>query len=73
MYTKKVLNSGSNSLRLTEAQWEHAFKNVYKNTKQKEACDIKYKFLHLVQSSATKLRGQNRLQKMRRAEETQQH
>ena len=58
MYTTKVefWQEYSNSLRLTPAQWEHLFKNLYKDTKQKEAFDIRYIFLHLAQSSATKQR-----------------
>ena len=32
--------------KLTQKQWEQLFLSLYKNTKQKEAFDIQYKFLH---------------------------
>ena len=69
----------SNSPRLTQAQWEHPFKNLYKDIKQKEAFDIRYRFLHLAQPSATKLReigqkyGSVDCKRCGRAEEIQQH
>ena len=69
----------SNSPKLAQAQWEHLFKNLHKNTKQREAFDIRYKFLHFAQPSAIKLReiGQNygniACKRCGYAEETQRH
>ena len=47
--------------KLTQKQWEQLFLSLYKNTKQKDAFDIQYKFQHFVQPSLTRLReiGQN--------------
>ena len=47
--------------KLTQKQWEQFFLSLYKTTKQKEAFDIQYKFLHFAQPSLTRLReiGQN--------------
>ena len=42
--------------KLTQRQWEQVFLSLYKNTKQKEAFDSQYKFLHFVQPSLTRLR-----------------
>ena len=40
--------------KLTQKQWEQLFLSLFKNTKQKEAFDIQYKFLHFVQPSLTR-------------------
>ena len=62
-----------------QVQWQHLFNNLYRNTKQKEAFDIRYRFLHLAQPSATKLKeigqihGSVDCKRSGRAEETQKH
>ena len=47
--------------KLTQKQWEQLFLSLYKNTKEKEAFDIQYKFLHFAQPYLPCLReiGQN--------------
>ena len=40
---------------LSEKDWKQIFTNLYKRTKQKEAFDIRYKFLHFAQPTAVKL------------------
>ena len=44
-----------------QKQWKQLFLSLYKNTKQKDAFAIQYKFLHFAQPSLTRLReiGQN--------------
>ena len=38
----------------TQKQWEQLFFSLFKNTRQKEAFDIQYKFLHFAQPSLTR-------------------
>ena len=65
--------------KLTKKQWEQLFLSLYQNTKQKEAFDIQYKFLHFAQPSLNRLReaGQNygstECIRCNRADETQKH
>ena len=45
----------SATVKLSEKDWKLIFTNLYKRTKQKDAFDIRYKFLHFVQPTAVKL------------------
>ena len=40
---------------LTQKQWNDLFTNLYKNTKQKDSFDVRYRFLHLGLPTAIKL------------------
>ena len=40
---------------LTQKQWNGLFTNLYKNTKQKDSFDVRYRFLHLGLPTAIKL------------------
>jgi len=45
---------------LDKKQWEKIFTNLYKKTKQKQAFDVQYRFLHFAQPTAEKLKQINR-------------
>lgn len=41
--------------KLSEKDWKLIFTNLYKRTKQKDAFDIRYNFLHFAQATAVKV------------------
>ena len=67
------------STEINNINWEFIFTNLYKNTQQKDAFDIQYRFLHLAQPTKLKLsemthqKLDQKCPRCERAAETQQH